>query len=167
MNDMEKALIADGWKESSLVGDTIFWKRFPDHPQCARNRDKPGQQAVIRKSTPIWNTDYCVYRVLVTGELPKGLAISIEVFALSAREPYLADGIAEINRAVTIALAAWSAAAGATTTNAALLECLRGLLAFHPTSPETGAELPIECWTPEYRQAVERAERALSSHGHD
>ena len=43
-----------------------------------------------------------------------------------------------------------------------LREALVRLLAFHPESPETGAELPRESWTPGYRAAVEAAEAALT-----
>lgn len=52
-------------------------------------------------------------------------------------------------------MAAWAAVA---------LNCkqaLAGLLKFHPQSPETGAELPPELWTPEYRDAVMRAAKCL------
>ncbi len=39
-------------------------------------------------------------------------------------------------------------------------EALKALLRFHPESPETGAELPRDCWAPGYREAVEAVEAA-------
>ncbi len=40
-------------------------------------------------------------------------------------------------------------------------EALRALLKFHPDNPETGSELPRECWTPGYLEAVEAAEKLV------
>lgn len=44
-------------------------------------------------------------------------------------------------------------------------EALKALLRFHPESPETGAELSRECWTPGYREAVEAAEKLVGRTG--
>lgn len=47
--------------------------------------------------------------------------------------------------------------------NRALRDALTVLLKFHPESPETGAELPMECWTEDYRKAVTTANKLLST----
>lgn len=47
-------------------------------------------------------------------------------------------------------------------THRVLTACLTALLRFHPESPETGAELPKDCWLPEYRVAVETAHREVN-----
>jgi len=43
-------------------------------------------------------------------------------------------------------------------------QALRALLRYHPGSPETGAELPREAWTPEYRHAVDFANKCIHAH---
>lgn len=47
-------------------------------------------------------------------------------------------------------------------THRVLTDCLKALLRFHDESPETGAVLPRDCWLPEYRAAVETAEREVN-----
>lgn len=46
--------------------------------------------------------------------------------------------------------------------NVRLKLAIAALLKFHPESPETGAELPAECWTEDYRKAVLVAAKLLN-----
>lgn len=46
--------------------------------------------------------------------------------------------------------------------NIRLKMALAALLKFHPESAETGAELPPEYWTEEYRKAVFNAAKLLN-----
>lgn len=43
-----------------------------------------------------------------------------------------------------------------------LVDTVTSLLRFHPESPETGAELPRDCWLPEYADAVDAAMKAIA-----
>lgn len=86
---------------------------------------------------------------------------------LLAKLAKLEETVAHLNKQVRAAVAALPVQFATTYTGDLGMYCrtireqyenaLKGLLKFHPEGPETGAELPPECWHPLYLAAVNKA----------